>query len=70
MKVYSFTPHEDDEHWTIFDANRIRITRAAKEIARRLEANDFKDSQDWERIKIPGWAVNKAELEVLAAALP
>ena len=68
-QVHSFAPYQNDNHWILFDANRIRLARAAKEIVRRLEANDFKDSEEWEEIEIPEWSLRLAELESLMGRL-
>ena len=57
VKVYSFTPWEDEQHSRIYDQCLIDLRAGAKELSRRLESGDFIDSPDWERIKVPRWAI-------------
>jgi hypothetical protein len=69
VKVYSFSPWGDPDHWTLFEGCRVRLERAADEIAQRLEVNDFRDSQDWELLRIPEYALRQAKLETLLVTL-
>ena len=68
VKVYSFAPYEDPDHWVLFDACRMRLARAAGGLVTRLERNDWRDDQDWESIKLPEWVLSQAKLETLQAA--
>jgi hypothetical protein len=69
VKVYSFSPWGDPDHWTLFEGSRVRLERAANEIAQRLEVNNFRDSQDWELLRIPEYALRQAKLETLLVTL-
>lgn len=65
-KVHSFDMDNlDREHDTLFAGCRITLERAAREIAARLETGNFADSQDWELLEIPAWALSQAKLESL-----
>jgi PDDEXK-like domain of unknown function (DUF3799) len=68
VKVYSFAPWEDPNHRILYDACCVRLAYAAGAVAARLEANDFRDSQDWEFLKLPEYALYQAKLETLQAA--
>jgi PDDEXK-like domain of unknown function (DUF3799) len=68
VKVYSFTPYEDPDHWTLFEACQLRLARAAGGLVARLERDDWRDSQDWECIKLPEYVLRQAKLESLQAA--
>jgi hypothetical protein len=68
VKVYSFAPWEDPNHRILYDACCVRLAYAAGALAARLEANDFRDSQDWEFLKLPEYALYQAKLETLQAA--
>jgi PDDEXK-like domain of unknown function (DUF3799) len=68
VKVYSFAPWEDPNHRILYDACCLRLAYAARAVAARLEANDFRDSQDWEFLKLPEYALYQAKLETLQAA--
>ena len=57
VKVYSFTPWEDEQHSRIYDQCLNELRNGAYELSRRLESGDFADSHDWERIKVPLWAI-------------
>ena len=68
VKVHNFAPFEDPDHFLLFDASRIRLARAAKELSSRLESTDFADSQDWNLIEVPEWVIRQAKLQTLFAA--
>jgi PDDEXK-like domain of unknown function (DUF3799) len=65
-KVHSFNS-ETIEHRIVFDACLVKLARAANEIVRRLQTNNFTDSQDWELLQLPEWALHQAKMETLTA---
>jgi hypothetical protein len=65
VKVYSFTPFEDPDHFILYDAARRKLSRAATTIADRLETNNFQDPQDWELMQFPEWTLRQAKMETL-----
>jgi exodeoxyribonuclease VIII len=68
VKVYSFAPYDDPDHWLLFDACRLRLARAAGGLLTRLERDDWRDDQDWQCIKLPEYVLRQAKLETLQAA--
>jgi PDDEXK-like uncharacterized protein DUF3799 len=65
VKVHNFAPFEDPDHFILFEAAQRRLARAARALARRLEANDFSDSQDWELVTFQEWTLRQAKIETL-----
>jgi hypothetical protein len=68
VRVYSFAPYDNPEHWTLFDACRVRLARAADAVTTRLEHADFRNDQDWQLLELPEWALHQAKLETLMEA--
>jgi hypothetical protein len=68
VEVYSFAPWEDEKHWMLFDACRLRLARAAGALVTRLERDDWRDDQDWKMIPIDEWVLREAKLETLMEA--
>jgi PDDEXK-like domain of unknown function (DUF3799) len=67
VRPYPFTPFEDSDHWALYDATRTCLRLAAERLARRLEANDFRDDQDWTPLKFPEYVIRQAKLKSLEA---
>lgn len=65
VKVHSFDI-ENPDHRIIFDASSVKLARAAGGVATRLESRNFTDSQDWELLEFPAWALSQAKMETLA----
>jgi PDDEXK-like uncharacterized protein DUF3799 len=63
-KVHAFDI-DDPDHRILFDACSLKLARAAGSITTRLERNNFTDSQDWELLQLPDWALQQAKMETL-----
>jgi len=63
-KVHAFDI-DDPDHRIFFDACLLKLARAAGSITTRLERNNFTDSQDWELLQLPEWALHQAKMETL-----
>ena len=66
-KVYSFD-FDNPDHRILFDACAIKHARAAGSVTTRLERNNFTDSQDWELLQLPEWALRQAKMDSLLTA--
>jgi PDDEXK-like domain of unknown function (DUF3799) len=67
IKALNFRPQQNEKHVVIFDACQKRLCQAAEIIAKRLEARNWRDEQQWTDVEFPEWYLRQAEAEAVDA---